>query len=377
MNPFADILVVSIDQAAAAPLCAAKLADAGCRVIKVERPGGDFARHYDTVVNGLSTYFVWLNRGKESVVLDLKDSADAALMHRMLAQADVFIQNLAPGATTKLGFGAADLRRKHPRLITCDISGYGDGGPYEKMKAYDLLIQAESGVAAVTGSPDAPGRVGVSIADFSAGVHAYGAIMEALFARERTGEGRAISVSLFDTLADWMNVPLFHSDLAGKAPKRVGLRHPSIAPYGLFLCANDEPIVLAIQNAREWVRLCETVLQRPDMATDPRFADNEARVVNRPALETEMGAIFTATPRDEMIARLEQAQVAYARVNSVAELSAHPELRRVTVETPNGPAQVVPPGPLVRELGELKPGPVPALDQHGAAIRAEFAAADG
>lgn len=374
MNPFSDILVVSIDQAAAAPLCAAKLADAGCRVIKVERPGGDFARAYDTVVNGMSTYFVWLNRGKESVVIDMKDAGDAALLHRMIAKADVFIQNLAPGAAAKLGFGAMDLRAKHPRLITCDISGYGDGGPYETMKAYDLLIQAESGVAFVTGSPDAPGRVGVSIADFSAGVHAYGAIMEALFAREKTGEGRAISVSLFGILADWMNVPLFHSDLAGKAPKRVGLRHPSIAPYGLFLCANDEPVVLAIQNAREWVRLCQTVLERPDMASDPRYADNEARVINRPALEADMSKIFRDLPRDVVIRRLRDAQVAYARVNSVEELSVHPELRRVSVDTPNGPAQVVRPGTAVRDSEEARFGAVPALDEHGTAIRAEFSA---
>jgi len=305
----------------------------------------------------------------------MKDPDDAALLHRMIAKADVFLQNLAPGAAAKLGFGSEDLRRKHPRLITCDISGYGDGGPYEQMKAYDLLIQAESGVASITGSPDAPGRVGVSIADFSAGVHAYGAIMEALFAREKTGEGRTISISLFHILADWMNVPLFHSDLAGKAPKRVGLRHPSIAPYGLFLCANDEPIVLAIQNAREWVRLCETVLERPDMTHDPRFADNGVRVINRPALEEEMGAIFAAQPRDEMIRRLEAASVAYAKVNSVEELSVHPEVSRVSVQTENGPAQLVPPGTVVRELGRPRLGAVPALDEHGPAIRAEFAAA--
>lgn len=373
MNPFADILVISIDQAAAAPLCAAKLADAGARVIKVERPGGDFARYYDSAVNGLSAYFVWLNRGKQSIVLDLKDAADAALLHRMIARADVFLQNLAPGAAAKLGFGSEALRAKHPRLIACNISGYGDGGPYQAMKAYDLLVQAESGVAAITGSPDEPARVGVSVADFSAGVHAYGAIMEALYAREKTGEGRALSVSLFHTLADWMNVPLFHNDLAGGGFARVGLRHPTIAPYGLFLCADGEPIVLAIQNAREWVRLCEAVLERPDMAADPRFADNGARVANRPALEAEMGAVFGALSRSEAIRRLEAAQIAWGRVNSVADLSAHPELQRVPVETPNGPVQMVPPGTLVRELGQPRLGAVPALDEHGPAIRAEFA----
>ena len=292
----------------------------------------------------------------------------------MIARADVFIQNLAPGAAARLGFGAEALRREHPRLITCDISGYGEGGPYENMKAYDLLIQAETGVAAVTGSPDAPGRVGISVVDLAAGIHAYAAIAEALFARERTGEGRAVAVSLFDTMADWMNVPLFHNDLAGKAPGRVGLRHPSIAPYGLFHCAGGEPIVIAIQNAREWPRLCETVLERPDMASDPRFTDNPARLANRPALEAEMGAVLGRLPREEAIRRLEAAQIAYGRVNSVADLSAHPELRRVTVDTPNGPAQLVPPGALVRELGPPRLGPVPALDEHGPAIRAEFAA---
>ena len=257
------------------------------------------------------------------------------------------------------------MRQKHPRLITCDISGYGEGGPYENMKAYDLLIQAETGVAAVTGSPDAPGRVGISVVDLAAGIHAYAAIAEALFARERTGEGRAVAVSLFHTMADWMNVPLFHNDLAGNPPERVGLRHPSIAPYGLFHCAGGEPIVIAIQNAREWPRLCETVLERPDMASDPRFADNPARLANRPALEAEMGAILGRLPREEAIRRLEAAQIAYGRVNSVADLSAHPELRRVSVDTPNGPAQLVPPGALVRELGPLQPGAVPALDEHG------------
>ena len=216
----------------------------------------------------------------------------------MIARADVFLQNLAPGAAAKLGFGSGALRERHSRLITCDISGYGEGGPYETMKAYDLLVQAESGVAAITGSPDEPARVGVSVADFSAGVHAYGAIVEALFAREKTGDGRAISVSLFHTLADWMNVPLFHNDLADAGYARVGLRHPTIAPYGLFRCAGGEPLVIAIQNAREWVRLCEAVLDRPDMTDDPRFADNAARIANRPALEAEMGAVFGALSRE-------------------------------------------------------------------------------
>ena len=261
--PLEGILVVALEHAVAAPFCSSRLADAGARVIKIERPEGDFARAYDHVVHGESAYFVWLNRGKELIVLDIKDPGDAALLQRMTARADVFIQNLAAGAAERAGFGSAALRRRYPRLITCEISGYGDEGPYRDMKAYDLLIQCEAGLASITGVPERPGRVGVSVADIACGMYAHAGILQALFQRERTGEGSAIAVSLFDSLADWMTVPLLHYDYGGKAPERVGLRHPSIAPYGAFVTADGKQVVISIQNEREWRNLCQASTGAP------------------------------------------------------------------------------------------------------------------
>lgn len=366
------LLVVSLEQAVAAPYCSGRLADAGARVIKVERPEGDFARGYDRVAKGESAYFVWLNRGKQSIALDIKEEADKALLGRMLARADVFIQNLMPGAAARAGFGSADLRARHPRLITCDISGYGEEGPYATMKAYDLLVQAESGLAAITGRPEGPGRVGVSVCDIAAGMYAYAAVLEALIARGASGEGRAIAVSLFDGLADWMTVPLLHQIYGGAAPERVGLNHPSIAPYGVYGCADGE-LVISIQNEREWRRLCAEVLDKPALAEDARFGDNPARVANRPALDREIQSVFGRLTRAELAQRLIDAGIAYGAVNSVADLAAHPQLRRTAVATPSGPLDLVaPPARVAGDAAAL--GPVPALDQHGAAIRAEFAA---
>ena len=366
-----DLLVVTLEQAVAAPYCSSRLADAGARVIKVERPEGDFARDYDHAARGESVHFVWLNRGKESIALDLKQAAEQALLARMLARADVFIQNLKPGAAARLGFGSAELRARHPRLITCDISGYGESGPYARMKAYDLLVQAETGLAAVTGRPEGPGRVGVSVCDIAAGMYATMAVLEALIGRDRTGEGREIAVSLFDGMADWMTVPLLHQVYGGATPPRLGLNHPSIAPYGAYACADGE-VVISIQNEREWRRFCAEVLERPELAADPRFADNPARVANRPALDREIAAVFGALGREALIDRLRAAAIAYGALNSVADLERHPQLRRAEVATPGGPvALVAPPARVAGQVPALRP--VPALDQHGAAIRAEFA----
>lgn len=371
-KPLDGVLVVSLEQAVAAPTCSCRLADAGARVIKVERAEGDFARGYDRVVNGGSSYFVWLNRGKESIVLDLRAEPDRALLDRMLARADIFIQNFKPGALARAGFGSEELRQKHPCLITCDISGYGETGPYRDRKAYDLLIQAESGLAAVTGPPEAPGRVGVSVVDIGTGMNAYAAILEALIERGRTGKGKGIAVSLFDAMADWMAVPLLHFDYGGKAPPRVGLAHPSIAPYGVY-DTEDGPILISIQNEREWRILCREALQRPDLAEDPRFLSNVARVANRAVLDAEIGAIFGGAGRDEMVARLIAADIAFAAVNEVADLSRHPHLRRVEVGSDTGPVKLPAPPARFAE-GPRALGPVPALDEHGPAIRREFAA---
>ena len=367
------ILVVGLEQAVAAPYATSRLADAGARVIKLERAEGDFARAYDRLAGGESSFFVWLNRGKQSLTLDIKDAGDAALLGRILGHADVFVQNLAPGAAARAGFGSAALRERHPRLVTCDISGYGEDGPYRDMKAYDLLVQAESGLAAITGGPEAPGRVGISICDIGAGAHAVAAILQALFARERSGRGAAIAVSLFDAMADWMGAPLLQSDYGGAAPRRIGFSHPIIAPYGAYPTEGGETIVIAIQNEREWGRFCTRVLEQPDLAAAPAFASNVARVANRAALDGAIVEVFAATARDTLAARLEAADIAFGALNSVDELSRHPQLRRTTVTTPSRPIDL--PAPAARFDGAApRLGPVPRLGEHSAAIRAEFAA---
>jgi itaconate CoA-transferase len=366
------MLVVTLEQAVAAPYCSSRLADAGARVIKIERPEGDFARGYDCVAEGQSSYFVWLNRGKESLVLDIKADDDRALLTRLIARADVFIQNLMPGAAARAGFGSEDLRRKHPRLITCDISGYGDSGPYAAMKAYDMLVQAESGLAMVTGRPEGPGRVGVSVCDIAAGMYAYAAILEALIWGGRTGEGASLKVSLFDGMADWMTVPLLHQDYGGKAPERVGLAHPSIAPYGTFATADARLVAISIQNEREWVRLCAEVLGDAALASHAGFESNVARVKNRDAVDAVVAGVFGTLAFDALVAKLRDADIAYGAVNSVADFSRHPQLRRATVATPAGDIDV--PAPPARGLRDDRLGAVPALGQHSAAIRREFAA---
>ncbi|MEM7207925.1 MAG: CaiB/BaiF CoA-transferase family protein [Pseudomonadota bacterium] len=371
MPNLSDILVVTIEQAVAAPYCSCRLADAGARVIKVEREGGDFARQYDDVVDGESAYFVCLNRGKESLVLDIKNTEDKALLKNIVAQADVFIQNLAPGAAQRAGFGSTELCAEFPGLICCDISGYGEHGSYQHMKAYDLLVQCESGLASITGTPEAPGRVGVSVCDLSCGLQAYSAILEALIERDQTGEGCVIQVSLFDSIAELMAVPLLHYDYAEKIWGRVGINHATIMPYGAFETADGQSVVIAIQNEREWVRLSEQVFARPDLVTDERYNNNRARVQNRDALNDIIRPIFAAHTHAEMIDKLKAASIAYGNLNDVAGLSAHPQLRRCGVPTPSGVKQSVSP-PALRVGREFEAHAVPALGAHTDAIRHEF-----
>ena len=369
-KPLKGLLVVSLEQAVAAPYCSSRLADAGARVIKIERPEGDFARGYDSVVHGESAYFVWLNRGKESLILNIKAETDAALLQNILSKADVFIQNLAPGATTRAGLSSDDLRAKNPRLITVDISGYGEEGPYADMKAYDLLVQAETGLSSVTGRPEGPGRVGVSACDISCGMYSYMAVLEALIERDQTGEGAAIRTSLFEGMADWMNVPLLTYDYSKKIPARVGLNHPSIAPYGAYPTQGGE-ILISIQNEREFIRLAGEVLERPDMPRDEKFCSNEARCANRPALDEIIIGVFTSIERTALTQRLRDAQIAFGEINDVAGLSAHPALRRVEVDSPTGPVTMAaPPATVNRETREL--GPVPGIGEHTDQIRKEF-----
>lgn len=371
MGALDGLLVLSLEQAVAAPYCSSRLADAGARVIKVERPEGDFARGYDAAVHGLSSYFVWLNRGKQSLVADLKHPADAALLHRILAGADVFIQNLAPGAAERAGFGSAALRARHPRLITVDITGYGVGHDYAEMKAYDLLVQAESGVASITGHPAGPGRIGVSACDIACGMSAHAAVLEALIGRGVTGRGRGLACSLFDGMADWMTVPLLYTEGTGRVPARLGLAHPSICPYGAFATSDGALVLISIQNEREWAGFCAVFLGEPDLAGASGFDSNNARVANRPAVDGHIAAAVLRLSRDAAAARLRAANVAYGFVNDVPALARHPALRRMAVQTPGGSVQLVAP-PVIQDGEAPAFGPVPGIGEHSAAIRQEF-----
>lgn len=367
-----DLLVVSVEQAVAAPFATSRLADAGARVIKVERPEGDFGRNYDSVVQGDCAWFIWLNRGKESIALDFKQPEDAALLHAMIARADVFVQNLAPGAMARAGFDSAALRAHHPRLITCDISGYGEDGPYRDMKAYDFLVQCESGIVAMTGTPDAPARVGVSICDIGAGLNAQAAILEALLMRERTGRGDGIALSLFDGMADWMNVARLHHVYGGKAPGRTGLDHALIAPYGAYPVGDGSRIVIAIQNDREWRRFCDGVLKQPALGDDARFSNNSARIAHRPEMDAILKGCFAEHDAATLGELMNASGIAFGRLNEVADLAVHPQLRLATVEGPGGPAEIIAP-PARHSSGDAALGAVPALDAQGSAIRREFA----
>jgi itaconate CoA-transferase len=368
--PLEGILVVALEQAVAAPACTTRLADAGARVIKIERPEGDFARAYDALVRGQCSYFVWLNRGKESVVLDLARAQDVALLEAILARADVFVQNLKPGAVEKLGFSIERLRRDYPALVVCSITGYGAHGPYAGRKAYDLLIQAEVGLAHVTGGPEAPARVGVSVVDVGTGMTAYAAILEALMVRARTGKGASLSVSLFDAMADWMTVPLLQYE-GGAPPQRIGLAHPSIAPYGVFASKEGIPLLISVQNDREWRVLAGTVLGDAALAADPDFATNAARVQRRERTDQQVAAGFAALDIEALSAKLAAADIAFARINDMAGLAGHPQLRRITLKSPGGPISY--PAPAPQWAGKTRHyAAIPALGEHTQQVRAEF-----
>lgn len=360
--PLAGLTVLALEQAVAAPFCTSRLADAGARVIKIERPEGDFARGYDDVAQGQSSYFVWLNRGKESLVVDLASAEGKETLRDLIAGADVLVQNLKPGAIGRLGFPLEQIRRDHPRLIMCSISGYGDTGPLAERKAYDLLIQAESGLCSITGGPDGPARVGISVVDIATGSTAHAAILEALIGRSIHGDGADIRISMFDVMADWETVPLLNHE-GGKSPKRIGLAHPSIAPYGAFASSDGVLILISIQSEREWASLCRHVLGDADLTVHEKFRTNVIRVRNRAATDALVGGIFAQHSTDALEAMLDKANVAFARVNDMAALSAHPHVRRVTVDTPNGPVSYPAPAAIVD--GETRSfGPVPAVGDH-------------
>ena len=370
------LLVVTVEQAVAAPYTSCRLADAGARVIKIERPEGDFARNYDSNALGNSAYFVWLNRGKESISLDLKNTEDFKIFENIISKSDILIQNLAPGAFDRLGLDLNELRKKYPSLITCYISGFGDEGPYKNQKAYDMLIQAETGVIDITGLPDKNGidgraKVGPSVCDISAGMTAYQAILQALIKRSVSGKGRHISVSMFNSLADWMNPFYLGYVYNKKIPKRNGMTHPIIVPYGAYNCKDNLTILIAIQNDREWVKLCKFVLDDETMVNDTRFKTNSDRVANRELTEKIIQKKFITFEREELIEKLEKASIAYGRISDMEQLKNHPQNNFLEIETKNGKVKVLGPGAIhdnfIPEVNKM-----PELDEHGKKIRAEF-----
>lgn len=372
--PLAGITVVALEQAVAAPFASRQLADLGARVIKIERDTGDFARGYDDRVHGMASYFVWLNRGKESVVLDLKDPDDFQLLRTIVSEADVFIQNLAPGAADRLGLGPVAATELNPRLIYVSISGYGRGGSYENKKAYDLLIQCESGLVSVTGTPDAPAKVGISIADISAGMYAYSGVLAALLNRERTGVGDVLEISMLEAMGEWMSQPLYFGKYGGTPPRRGGAEHASIAPYGPFP-ASDGTVFLAIQNEREWVRFCDEVLGDSSLATDERFSSNNARVAHREELRAVIESALRMSTVAEVLARLDDAQIANAQLRTMLEFADHPQLqerdRWREIDSPVGPLSVLLP-PVTAQNQKVALGAVPALGAHTASVTDEF-----
>jgi itaconate CoA-transferase len=376
-RPLDGVLVVTLEQAVAAPFATRQLADLGARVIKIERPGrGDFARDYDSAAgDGMSSWFVWLNRAKQSVVLDLKTGPGQQALGALISRADVFVCNLGPGAVRRLGLEPGRLAGRHPRLVACQLSGYGSTGPYAERKAYDLLIQAEAGVVAVTGTPDAPAKAGISVADIAGGMYAYSGILTALLQRERTGRGGTVEVSLLHALAEWMSHPLQLARLTGSAPPRTGARHATIVPYGGYLTADGDEVLIAVQNEAEWERLCRDALDLPDMAADTRLASNEGRVRHRDEVEQRLSATVARLTTAALLARLEQAGIAYASVNGVEQALSHPQLASswAGISAAGRPVDVL--LPPVRHSG-FGPalGPVPAPGQHTAAVLAELAA---
>ncbi len=367
MLPLKGVTVLALEQAVAAPFATRQLADLGARVIKVERPGrGDFARQYDATVHGLSSHFVWLNRSKESLALDLKQPAAKQILRRILETADVFIHNLAPGAVDRLGFDSDSLRATHPRLITCMITGYGSSGPYREKKAYDLLVQCETGLVSVTGTPDTPSKVGISVADIAAGMYAYSGVLTALYQRERTGLGSAFEVSLFEALGEWMSYPAYFAAYGGEAPPRSGASHATIAPYGPFPAGDGQTVFLGLQNEREWERFCDLVLQRPELTEDPHFRSNADRAANVEQLRAIISDVFGHLTGEQVVARLEEAQIANARLNSPGEFWDHPQLqardRWRAVGSPAGPIRAMVP-PVTMAGVEPRMDPIPDVGE--------------
>ena len=365
------IQVITLEQAVAAPYASGKLAQAGARVIKIEREEGDFARRYDSDVNGLSAYFVWLNHGKESVCLNIKDAEDLLILKNIISKSDIFIQNLMPGATNRIGISSKSLREKYPSLITCDISGYGQSGPYSKMKAYDLLIQAESGLANINGSSQEPGRVGVSVCDIAAGMTSFQAILQALIGRNKTGFGRGIEVSLFHSLSDWMNVPYLQTVYGKRKVKRAGLHHATIAPYGVYKCKQDELILISIQNEREWSSLCSLVLKKTDLIEKDNFSNNSNRVINRNRLDQIINDVFGSMSRKDIIKRLQDADIAYGQLSTVEDLADHPQSNFISVQTSEGEISLLSPGAVINGE-EVTFGKVPFLGEHTNKIKNEY-----
>ena len=376
MRPLEGLIVLSIEQAVAAPFATRQLADLGARVIKVERPGpGDFARDYDETVRGMSSHFVWLNRSKESVGLDLKTEQGREVMQRLVAKADVFVQNLAPGAAERLGLGAEQLRARHPQLVHCSISGYGVGGPYTEKKAYDLLVQCEAGLVSITGSEDVPSKVGISVADIAAGMYAYTGILTALLRRHRTDAGATIEISMLEALAEWMGFPMYFAAYGGKPPPRTGASHSAIAPYGPFSCGDDQQVFLGVQNQREWKVFCEQVLRKPGLSDDSRFSSNSGRVEHREDLTGEINATFHDMSSDEVVRRLDEAGVANARLRDMLDLAEHPQLaarnRWSEVDSPVGMLRTLVP-PATLDGDEPVMGRIPDPGEHTDAILSEL-----
>jgi len=373
MGPLDGMLIISIEQAVAAPLCTARLVDAGARVIKIERAEGDFARGYDKAAKGESSYFAWLNQGKESVCLDFKKADDAKLLWSMLKKADVLVQNLSPGALARSGFSSDAMRAENKGLIICNVSGYGSEGEVANKRAYDLLVQAESGLISVSGSEQAAGRIGVSICDIGAGITAYSSILEAILKRAQTGSGEEVSVSLFDVAAEWMTVPYMHAQFGEGAPKPAGLRHPSIAPYGAFSCKEERLVLISIQNEREWERLCKEVLLTESLFTDNRYGTNNDRVNNRVALEADINAVTQTLTAEEFQQRLQVASIAYGAINSASQLADHPAFRSRLGHTFSGEQMQLPAHPVIRTNPEPAPNvSTPSIGQHTKQLRAEF-----
>ena len=376
MLPLQGVTVVSMEQAVAAPFTTRQLADLGARVIKIERPGaGDFARSYDKTVLGQSSHFVWLNRSKESLTLDVKHPQAQEILHRLLSKADVFVQNLVPGAAARLGLSSEAITTQYPRVIVCNISGYGPDGPYSQKKAYDLLIQCESGLLSVTGTPDTPSKAGISIADIAAGMYGYTGILTALYQRERTGQGASFDVSMFEALGEWMGYPAYFTHYGGAAPQRTGAAHATIHPYGPFAAGDGKTVFFGIQNEREWANFCATVLEQPELVTDPRFDSNSHRDANRQALTELIVAVFSKLSAAEAVQRLDQAQIANARLNTMREFWEHEQLkardRWREVQTPNGPVSALIPAVTMKGVA-ARMDPIPSVGQHTRAILAEL-----